>query len=145
MLPPKKASSLSCQEWQRVTLIGKQMSGAFGIDVDSIRPDSFLKERDISLSGMDLNIIHTPGHSPGSAKLYWPLQQAPFTGVLVFREGVGRTDLLGGDGSKLKNSIKRLVELEVDWLLPGYGQLISGAKQVRRHFEDIERFYCAYV
>jgi hydroxyacylglutathione hydrolase len=68
-----------------------------------------------------------------------------FTGDLVFKEGLGRTDLPGGDGAKLKDSIKRLSDLEVEWLLPGHGEIISGAEKVRKNFTDIEQFYFAYV
>ncbi len=132
-------------EWQWVATIGKQMSAAYGIDIDDFRPDFFLKEGTLSLDGLELDIIHTPGHSPGSVTLYWPLQKALFTGDLVFKEGVGRTDLPGGDGSMLKESIKGLKNLDVEWLLAGHGDVISGAEKVTKNFEDIESFYFAYV
>jgi glyoxylase-like metal-dependent hydrolase (beta-lactamase superfamily II) len=68
-----------------------------------------------------------------------------FTGDLVFKEGLGRTDLPGGDGLKLKESIQRLSDLEVEWLLPGHGEIISGAENVQKNFAQIEQFYFAYV
>jgi glyoxylase-like metal-dependent hydrolase (beta-lactamase superfamily II) len=68
-----------------------------------------------------LSIFHTPGHSPGSATLYWPAQKALFTGDLIFKEGFGRTDLPGGDSATLKESIKRMAELDVELLLSGHG------------------------
>jgi glyoxylase-like metal-dependent hydrolase (beta-lactamase superfamily II) len=132
-------------EWQWALTIGKQMSAAFGIDMDSITPDFFLREGHLSLDGLEMNIFHTPGHSPGSITLYWPAQKALFTGDLVFKEGLGRTDLPGGDGTKLKESIKRLRDLEVEWLLPGHGEIISGAEKVRKNFAEIEQFYFAYI
>ena len=132
-------------EWQWALTIGKQMSAAYGIDMDALRPDFFLKEGHLSIDGIELNIFHTPGHSPGSITLYWPSQKALFTGDLVFKEGLGRTDLPGGDGAKLKESIKRLTELEVEWLLPGHGEIIAGAEKVRKNFAEIEQFYFAYV
>ena len=103
------------------------------------------REGHLSLDGLEMNIFHTPGHSPGSITLYWPSLKALFTGDLVFKEGLGRTDLPGGDGSKLKESIKRLAELDVEWLLPGHGEIISGAEKVRKNFAEIEQFYFAYV
>ena len=133
------------EEWQWAATIGKQMSAAFGIDMDAIVPDFFVREGDLSLDGLEMNIIHTPGHSPGSITLYWPSQKALFTGDLVFKEGLGRTDLPGGDGAKLKESIKRLTDLEVQWLLPGHGEIISGAEKVQKNFAEIEQFYFAYV
>jgi len=132
-------------EWHWVSTIGRQMAAAFGIDPADFRPDFLLKQGDLALDGLELNIIHTPGHSPGSITLYWPLQKALFTGDLVFKEGVGRTDLPGGDGSKLKQSIKGLTHLDVEWLLPGHGDIIAGAEMVNKNFKDIESFYFAYV
>ena len=132
-------------EWQWALSIGKQMSAAFGIDMDAIMPDFFLQEGSLSVDGLEMKIFHTPGHSPGSITLYWPSQKALFTGDLVFKEGLGRTDLPGGDGAKLKQSIKGLADLEVDWLLSGHGEIISGAEKVRKNFAEIEQFYFAYI
>jgi hydroxyacylglutathione hydrolase len=132
-------------EWQWVRSIGKQMVAAYGIDLDEFRPDFFLKEGTLALDGLELKIFHTPGHSPGSVCLYWPSQRALFTGDLVFKEGVGRTDLPGGDGTLLKQSITGLMDLDVEWLLPGHGEIIGGADQVQKNFKDIEQFWFAYV
>jgi glyoxylase-like metal-dependent hydrolase (beta-lactamase superfamily II) len=121
------------------------MSAAYGIDMDSTKPDFFLKEGDLSLDGLELTIYHTPGHSPGSATLYWPTLKALFTGDLIFKEGFGRTDLPGGDSATLKKSIQRLVDLDVEWLLSGHGEVIAGADAVRKNFKDIEQFYFQYI
>ena len=144
----KKTSALFTlheTEWQWAATIGKQMSAAYGIDINDFRPDFFLKDGTLSLDGLDLEVIHTPGHSPGSVSLYWPKQKALFTGDLVFKEGVGRTDLPGGDGLQLKSSIKRLMALDVEWLLAGHGEVISGAQNVKKNFTDVETFYFSYV
>lgn len=132
-------------EWQWAATIGKQMSAAYGIDIDDFRPDFFLQEGNLALNGLELDIIHTPGHSPGSISLYWPLQKALFTGDLIFKEGVGRTDLPAGDGSLLKQSIQGLKDLDAAWLLSGHGDVISGAEKVKKNFADVESFYFAYV
>ena len=132
-------------EWQWALTIGKQMSAAHGMDIDSIKPDFFLREGELEIDGLGLEVIHTPGHSPGSATLYWPDRKALFTGDLIFKEGFGRTDLPGGDSATLKQSIKRLAGLDVEWLLSGHGDVIQGAGAVRKNFEDIEQFYFAYI
>ena len=132
-------------EWQWAATIGKQMAAAHGMDMDLIKPDFLLKEGDLALDGLELKIIHTPGHSPGSATLYWPAQKALFTGDLIFKEGFGRTDLPGGDSATLKESIKRLMHLDVEWLLSGHGDIIAGAEAVRKNFKDIEQFYFKYI
>ena len=132
-------------EWRWAATIGKQMGAAFGINMDDFRPDFFLQEGTLSLNGVELEVIHTPGHSPGSVTLFWPLQKALFTGDLIFKEGVGRTDLPGGDGSQLKQSIKGLKGLDAAWLLSGHGDILSGVEKVKKNFDDVESFYFAYV
>lgn len=132
-------------EWQWVSTVGKQMSAAFGIEIDDIRPDFLLKEGSFSMNGLELDVIHTPGHSPGSITLYWPLEKALFTGDLVFKDGVGRTDLPGGNGTQLKESIKGLKKLDVEWLLAGHGEVIAGAENVKKNFDTVESFYFGYV
>jgi glyoxylase-like metal-dependent hydrolase (beta-lactamase superfamily II) len=132
-------------EWQWIDTIGRPMSAALGIDMDAIKPDFFLQEGELSLDDLELQIIHTPGHSPGSVSLYWSDQKVLFTGDVVFKEGLGRTDLPGGDGAKLKASIKRLAELDVEWLLSGHGDPVSGAKEVKANFEQIEQFWFNYI
>ena len=133
------------EEWRWAATIGRQMGAALGMDMEALKPDFFLKEGDLQLNSLSLQIIHTPGHSPGSATLYWPEQKALFTGDLVFKEGFGRTDLPGGDGATLKESIQRLTDLDVEWLLSGHGDIIAGAEAVRKNFADIEQFYFAYI
>ncbi|MDF1592886.1 MAG: MBL fold metallo-hydrolase [Desulfobacterales bacterium] len=132
-------------EWQFIQGMKKQIMAAFGFDPDSMAPELFLKEGAISINGLDFHILHTPGHSPGSVSLYWPEHKVLFTGDLIFKEGVGRTDLPGGDGKLLKKSIKRLADLEIEWLLPGHGEIISGVEAVRTNFDEIENYWFKYI
>lgn len=68
--------------------------------------DSILRDGDrIDLGGVCLEVIHTPGHSPGGICLYMP--GAVFTGDTLFVGGVGRTDLPGGSWQTLLDSIHR--------------------------------------
>ena len=132
-------------EWYWAATIGQQMSAAFGIDIDALTPDFFLKEGTLSLDGLEMQVFLTPGHSPGSICLYWPMQKALFSGDLVFKEGLGRTDLPGGDGALIKESIIRMSHLDVELLLSGHGEIISGAREVKSNFESIEEFWFRYV
>ncbi|WP_373499267.1 MBL fold metallo-hydrolase [Desulfococcus sp.] len=113
--------------------------------MDAAKPDLFIEEGPFSWGGHAFEVFHTPGHTPGSVSLYWPREKALFTGDLVFKEGLGRTDLPGGDGGLLKAGIRRLATLDVEWLLPGHGEVISGADAVRKNFEEMESFWFAYV
>ena len=69
-----------------------------------------------------LKVIHTPGHSPGSICLFDEKNGVLFSGDTVFADGVGRTDLDGGDPEQLKASLEKLKGLKIKQLFPGHGQ-----------------------
>jgi len=80
-----------------------------------------LKDGDnISFGNGSVEVIHTPGHTPGGICLYWP--GYVITGDTLFVQGVGRTDLPGGSFQVLQDSIrKRLFTLpEETIVLPGH-------------------------
>jgi glyoxylase-like metal-dependent hydrolase (beta-lactamase superfamily II) len=67
--------------------------------------DKTLRDGDtISVGDLSLEVIHTPGHTPGGICLYMP--GAVFTGDTLFVGGVGRTDLPGGSWAVLERSIR---------------------------------------
>ena len=70
-----------------------------------------------------LQVIHTPGHTPGHVALYEPVSKSLFTGDTLFRESIGRTDLPGGDYSWIMRSIlDSLIPLgEEVHIYPGHG------------------------
>ena len=70
-----------------------------------------------------LQVIPTPGHTPGHVSLYEPTEGILFTGDTLFRESIGRTDLPGGDYSWIMRSIlERLVPLgDRVRVYPGHG------------------------
>ena len=76
----------------------------------SPKPDMRVKDGDsLSIGRETLEIIHTPGHSPGSMCLYGAGNL--FTGDTLFVGAVGRTDLTGGDLGTLLQSLKKLLSL----------------------------------
>jgi hydroxyacylglutathione hydrolase len=84
-----------------------------------------LKEGDsVKADGMEFEVMHTPGHTPGSICLYDAKSKTLITGDTVFSDGVGRTDMPGGNEEQLKESIDRLASLEVSRLLPGHGDVL---------------------
>jgi glyoxylase-like metal-dependent hydrolase (beta-lactamase superfamily II) len=132
-------------EWQMIKAMEKESTMAFDLEMDAILPDVLLTEGDLIVGDLKFQVIHTPGHSPGSVVLYWAREKALFTGDLIFRGGVGRTDLPGGDGSALKQSITRLKELEIERILPGHGDIVSGAAEVKANFNHIEQVFFNYI
>ena len=64
----------------------------------------------LSLAGFEIDVLHTPGHSPGHVTYAIDDEDALFSGDVLFKGSVGRTDLPGGDGPTLLESIRTLVE-----------------------------------
>jgi hydroxyacylglutathione hydrolase len=106
-----------------------------------LEPDFLLMEGTLKAGTTELQVIRTPGHSPGSICLYWPSQKALFAGDVIFERGVGRTDLPGGSGEQLKESIRRLSSLDIELLLPGHGNIIKGKDEVMTNFSLVEEIY----
>ena len=88
--------AMSLEDWRMIEQIGRQMGPAF--DLDAYRPDFFLGEGNLDVKGIEIQVIPSPGHSQGSVALYWESQKALFSGDVIFRDGLGRTDLPGGNG-----------------------------------------------
>jgi hydroxyacylglutathione hydrolase len=64
----------------------------------------------LELAGMEIDVIFTPGHSPGHVTFSIPGEQAIFSGDVLFQGSVGRVDLPGGDWPTLLSSIRTLVD-----------------------------------
>jgi hydroxyacylglutathione hydrolase len=64
----------------------------------------------LELAGMEIDVIFTPGHSPGHVTYAIPAERALFSGDVLFQGSVGRTDLPGGDWGTLLESIRGLVD-----------------------------------
>ena len=64
----------------------------------------------LELAGFEIDVLFTPGHSPGHVTFSIPDEQVVFSGDVLFQGSVGRTDLPGGDWPTLLESIRSLVE-----------------------------------
>jgi len=99
----------------------------FGKKIKSITVDRRLKERDrIKTSNFCFEVIHTPGHTPGSICLYESKKKILISGDTLFSDGIGRSDLPGGDSDLLRESLKKLSKLKITYLLPGHGMPKTG-------------------
>lgn len=124
---------------------GGEFYRGFGMEMPEIKVDFFLKEGELKLGTKTLQVLHTPGHSPGSISLYWSEKKALFTGDVVFAMGVGRTDFPGGDGMLLRDSIERLARLDAEWLLSGHGEVLKGKENIQRNFSYIRTNFFEYL
>ncbi|MGD1153499.1 MAG: MBL fold metallo-hydrolase [Syntrophales bacterium] len=111
----------------------------------SPEPLFFLREGDLIIGEHSFEVIATPGHSPGSICLYWPEKKALFTGDLVFNQSIGRTDLPGGNGGMLRESLKRISGMDIDYLLCGHGEIVVGKKEVQANFQNIKNYWFDYL
>jgi hydroxyacylglutathione hydrolase len=87
-------------------------------------PELLLQEGNrISFGTLTLEVLHTPGHSPGSICLISP-PYCVFSGDTLFYRGIGRTDLPGGNYEQIEQSIRnKLYILEGELVVfPGHGQ-----------------------
>jgi len=75
------------------------------------------------VAGLELAVLHTPGHTPGGVCFVHELSRTILVGDTVFAGSVGRIDLPGGDWPTLERSIRtKLFALDGDYrLLPGHG------------------------
>jgi hydroxyacylglutathione hydrolase len=64
----------------------------------------------LELAGFEIDVLFTPGHSPGHVTFSIPDEAAIFSGDVLFEGSVGRTDLPGGDWGTLLESIRLLVD-----------------------------------
>ncbi|MDD5711846.1 MAG: MBL fold metallo-hydrolase [Smithellaceae bacterium] len=125
--------------------VGGELYGLFGLDIPKVNVDLILKAGKIKLGPEEFQIIHIPGHSPGSIGLYWSKQEFLFCGDVVFEQNVGRTDFPGGDGRLLKDSIMRLSDLDVEACFPGHMGIIDGKDEVKRNFQMIIKHVFPYI
>ncbi|MFP4087144.1 MAG: MBL fold metallo-hydrolase [Desulfobacteraceae bacterium] len=132
-------------EWELVKTMVDQYGAAFQISLKTVRPDFFLTEGDLKVGDTHFQVYHTPGHAPGAICLYQESEKVLATGDLIFKDGVGRTDVPGGDSHQLKESIRRMAALDVEVVLPGHGPVVSGAQEVRQNFQAIESFWFAHL
>lgn len=106
---------------ERLDIQGAQ----YGLDgTRNVTPNRYLKEGDtIEIAGVPFEVLHCPGHSPGSVVLFAPSLRFAFMGDVLFQGSVGRTDLPGGSHEQLIGGIKaKILPLGDDVsFLPGHG------------------------
>lgn len=94
----------------------------FGIYSSKCYPDELIKDGDVIKIGKnELRVLETPGHTPGS--LCFLSKTEIFVGDTLFKNGIGRTDLPGGDAALLKKSLLKIIRLDDNLkILAGHGE-----------------------
>jgi len=115
-----------CPELERAVLA--DIDGTYGWmelgTFESYEADHLLSggER-LELAGLEIDVLFTPGHSPGHLTYSIPAHETLVVGDVLFAGSVGRTDLPGGDSVTLLGSIARLIQRmpPQSIVLPGHG------------------------
>jgi hydroxyacylglutathione hydrolase len=91
----------------------------------------------LSLAGLEIDVVFTPGHSPGHVTYAIPDGEALFSGDVLFESSIGRSDLPGGDAATLMESIRGLLDTYPDEtnVFPGHmGITTLGAERAGNPF-----------
>jgi hydroxyacylglutathione hydrolase len=123
---------------------------SMGFKIPELKPDLLLNEGDLHLDkDIIFQIMLTPGHSPGHIGIYWPSQKVYFAGDLIFYRSTGRVDFPGGSAKLLIESIEKVAQLDIEYILTGhqYGGpgIIEGKKQIEDNFEYIRKNVFSYL
>ncbi len=100
----------------------KNFSSFFGENELSLKTYNLIKDTDYSyFADFGIEIINAPGHTPGSIML--KAGNYLFTGDLLFKGAIGRTDLPGGNTAEIKKSLTNLKKMDRQLIIyPGHGQ-----------------------
>jgi len=105
--------------------MGSETAKMFGFGEMQIPPVSEnIKDGDIiDFEGLSIQVLHTPGHSPGGVCLYVKELESVITGDTLFLESIGRSDFQYGDHDQLISSIKtKILTLDENTkVYPGHG------------------------
>jgi len=106
------------------------LADMFGSKLSKLDIEPLKAGQKLSTGSAELEVVHLPGHSPGSIALLDRKGASAVVGDTVFCDGgVGRWDLPGGDLAELRSSIKKLGELGLRNMYPGHGSFADGDAQ----------------
>lgn len=113
----------------------------YGNQVDVYMEDSDI----IDLDGVQLEVIHTPGHTRGSVCIFDGKDRVCFTGDTIFNVDLGRTDLEDGSEEQMVRSITEIIDRWPNDIMiyPGHGDgcMMKKVRKINREFTDIIERY----
>ncbi len=113
----------------------EMQAGWLGVPTPQVAPPDASAEDGlvIGLATLPAQVLHTPGHTPGSICLHFPDHHLLLAGDTLFAGSIGRTDLPGGDGQQILRSLRErlLVLPDSTRVVPGHGPetTIGGERQ----------------
>lgn len=107
----------------RLELVSRPGGAAYLPPAPLAVPDDLLEEGPVTyLADVEMQALHTPGHTEGSTCFYLPAEGILFSGDVLFHGNVGRVDLPGGDARLMEDSLRRVAALPpATRVYPGHG------------------------
>ena len=97
-------------------------AGGFSVQCPADTAPQWDSPERLDICGVEMRVLPTPGHTPGSVCYYLPDSGVLFSGDTMFSAGYGRTDFPGGSPGAMRASLKALCALPADTIvLPGHG------------------------
>jgi len=128
--------------WQATVI---QTSRFFGVPAVEFTEDELLDYDKLNAGKMQFELIPSPGHSPDSICFYCQSEKILICGDVIFNQNTGRVDLPGGSGDELRQSIEKLSQLEIEYLLPGHMDIVVGRERVKLNFEFVKKYVLSYL
>jgi len=122
-----------------------QTSRFFGVPAVEFTEDRLLDNDKLNAGETEFELIPSPGHSPDSICFYCRSEKILICGDVIFNQNTGRVDLPGGSADQLKQSIERLSQLDVEYLLPGHMDIVTGSEKVKNNFKFIKQYVFGYL
>lgn len=120
-------------------------SRLFGMQGLEITPSRYIEDGKLEIGGRTLELVHSPGHSPESFCYYDPEIKFLACGDVIFDHNIGRTDLPGGNGNQLKESINALSDMDIEYLLPGHMGVVQGREAVKGNFVFVRNSIFSWI
>ena len=112
----------------------KNFSSFFGENELSLKTYNLIKNTDYSyFADLGIEIINVPGHTPGSIML--KTGNFLFTGDLLFKGAIGRTDLPGGNAAEIKKSLVKIKKMDKKLIIyPGHGEVTNLEYEMKSNY-----------
>jgi hydroxyacylglutathione hydrolase len=117
----------------------------FGLPPMEFKEDACLENNRLSAGDMEFELIPSPGHTPDCVCFYCRDAKILICGDVIFDRNIGRADLPGGNADELKESINKLSQLEVEYLLPGHMGMVTGVENIKRNFEFVKESFFSWL
>lgn len=121
----------------------KNGSSFFGENNLSLKTYNLINTKDLEYFNKNgIDIIKTPGHSPGSITIR--IEDCLFTGDLLFKGSIGRTDLIGGNAGQIKDSLSKIKNMDKNYLIyPGHGPATELEYEIGSNYYLNDSFICS--